>query len=472
MNLAQLVLKNTGVQVLAKVVVSSLRILASVLLARYLLVEGFGEYSILFVIMGIAEAFVDFGASHVSAGELTKDWEGRNRFVSNLMAIKVVLAGAALAVTVALANFMGYSDELRRALYIATPVYFFFVLTSSGLVLFETKLKMEYAALANSVDAIVYFACVLGVIHWGGNLVHLVLAVMVSKAVNMIITYYLVRQWVTPSLREWSLSDLAALFRKILPLGISLLMVILYHSVDIIMLSKMSGTEAVGIYGAAYRFVYILPTLSAMLLASVFPLLVRYRRDDRDQFRLIFQKCFDYTAIVAVFTFLVLLFASEAIIFILFGEAFLRSVPVLQILGGGVALMLFSSLMGPCFIVVDKQDKAMILAILGVVINVTLNLIMIPRLSYIGAAAATVITELSLLVPGTYLLMRYFGFELSLSVTGKAVMAGLLCAVFLRIANSDDSLVLLLVGMVCYFAILVLTGAIPKADVLVLRSKA
>ncbi len=471
-SLARIVLKNTFVQILGKGAVTFLRMLANVLLARYLLVEGFGEYSLLFVVVGLVEALVEFGSTNFSAGEIVKDWENRNGFLSNLMALKVMLAGAAMVITLILARFMGYSHQLTMALYLSTAVYFFFVFTSTGLVLFQANLKMEYSALANSLDAAIFFAFVIGVIHWHGNLVHLVTGLIAAKAVNTGITYYLVKKWTRPRLRFFNFFELKNLFKKILPVGVSLLMVILYNNIDILMLSKMSGIEAVGIYGAAYKFVYLLPTVSAMLMASIYPLMVQSWKDDRDHMKLIFQKAFDYTVILAVFTFLILFFTADSIINILFGSAFQRSVIVLQILGGGMAFMLLTSIVGPCYIIVDKQDRAMLLTILGVGLNVTLNLILIPRFSYTGAAAATVITEFSLLIPGTYLLMKYFQFALSMTVTGKALVAGLLCGILFEVVHFDNSLLLLPIGVPFYFGILYLMGAIPRVDLQALKVKA
>ena len=217
MNFAQIIFKNVAIQLLGKLVVIFLKILGNVFLARYLLVEGFGEYSVLFVMIGLIEVAIEFGSTNVLAGELVKNWKQRNRFLSDIIIIKLILAGTVVGFVTTLSKYIGFSQELRIALYLGSVVCLFLVLISLSLVVFEAKLKLQYSVLANTADAMVFFLFVIGVIKWKGNLIHLVLGLIVSKAVNAGISFFSARKWVTFRLTQPDPMEIKALFKKILP---------------------------------------------------------------------------------------------------------------------------------------------------------------------------------------------------------------------------------------------------------------
>ena len=84
---------------------------------------------------------------------------------------------------------------------------------------------------------------------------------------------------------------------------------------------------------------------------------------------------------------------SKEIILFLYGDNFLPSADALEILIFAGGIIFISTLVSTTLTAVNKQKVNMWLAFINVVFNIVLNLLLIPKWSYIGASIATVITE-------------------------------------------------------------------------------
>jgi O-antigen/teichoic acid export membrane protein len=89
-----------------------------------------------------------------------------------------------------------------------------------------------------------------------------------------------------------------------------------------------------------------------------------------------------------------------------------------------------------------------LVAMVGLVINVGVNLVVIPRYGYLGASWAVVVTEAALVVVGWLVLRAQLGTIHLVSTSWKAVVAGLVMGVFIYVANPHQSRVLLYVVVV------------------------
>jgi O-antigen/teichoic acid export membrane protein len=115
---------------------------------------------------------------------------------------------------------------------------------------------------------------------------------------------------------------------------------------------------------------------------------------------------------------LLILFAPQ-VVRILGGNMYGSSVTSMQVLSMAVALIWLSNLVDHGLIAVGKQGALLGIACLGLVVNVVINLVLIPIYGAEGAAAATVITEAAVLLPALYMLSRYIGEAPSFWVAGR-----------------------------------------------------
>jgi O-antigen/teichoic acid export membrane protein len=99
-----------------------------------------------------------------------------------------------------------------------------------------------------------------------------------------------------------------------------------------------------------------------------------------------------------------------------FTRGFEQSIPALRILAPSVALLFVNNAFIYTLTAINRQLDFTRLALVTLAVNVILNLVLIPPYSYLGAAAASTITEIALFAGGWWLLRRHLA---SLSVVGS-----------------------------------------------------
>jgi O-antigen/teichoic acid export membrane protein len=188
---------------------------------------------------------------------------------------------------------------------------------------------------------------------------------------------------------------------------------IIYFRIDVVMISVVQGTTAVGFYSVAYTLSEASCVVPSMLIAALFPVLSRLHRTSKMSFRDTCAQSMRYLLYLALpMAFFVTLWAKP-IVSILFGSRFDPSVAALQILIWAAALMYVTMVMGIAFVSANLQKVSMNVLFIMVAVNIGLNLLLIPKYSYYGASFATVATEASGLALQSFFLGRYdYGFGL------------------------------------------------------------
>ena len=138
------------------------------------------------------------------------------------------------------------------------------------------------------------------------------------------------------------------------------------------------------------------------------------------------------------------------------------SEPALQILALAIVFMFADNTFAATLNAIDKQNVFAFVAMVGLVINVGVNLVVIPRYGYLGASWAVVVTEAALVVVGWFVLRAQLGTIRLFGDSWKAVVAGVVMGAFIYVANPHHNRVLL-------FVVVVASALIYGAMLLLLR---
>jgi O-antigen/teichoic acid export membrane protein len=159
------------------------------------------------------------------------------------------------------------------------------------------------------------------------------------------------------------------------------------------MLSFLKGDEAVGYYNGAYIILSSLLLLPDAFVRSIFPLMSDFYQTGILSLAKTFIRSFKYLITAAILIVCIGFMLSKEIILFLYGDDFLPSASALEILIFAGGIIFISTLVSTTLTAVNKQRINMWLALINVFCNIVLNLLLIPKWSYIGASIATVITE-------------------------------------------------------------------------------
>ncbi len=174
-----------------------------------------------------------------------------------------------------------YAPDVRLAILIAGVPFVIGLATTSLTTVFQARLQMGRAAIADVAGRLAGFGALVAVVVADLGFLAVVASTAVGAAVALAVTVVLLR----PLLRVRPLSDRER-WRELLvpaiPIGLALAVNEIYFRADTFILSLFRPFAEVGLYTLAYRVFELLALLPAIVMTSVFPLLSRYLPDQRD----------------------------------------------------------------------------------------------------------------------------------------------------------------------------------------------
>jgi O-antigen/teichoic acid export membrane protein len=184
----------------------------------------------------------------------------------------------------------------------------------------------------------------------------------------------------------------------------------IYDRIDVVLLSALAGSLAVGIYAAPYRILNAIQILPFALMSALLPAISGITGNGNDQ-----QLCSRMTGFfysLALFPVLGITLLARPLVLLLLGNSFAESTPVLMILIWATIPMFVNFGLNTFLLARSHEKKFLRTTVVCAVVNIAANIILIPRFSYFAAAAVTILTEAVLLVQNVIIIRRARGFFL------------------------------------------------------------
>lgn len=165
---------------------------------------------------------------------------------------------------------------------------------------------------------------------------------------------------------------------------------------DSFILGILSGTKAVGLYMTAIKLVKI-PVLFivAYINALVPKIAFAVKEHNFDQVDLLVQKSFNYALFLSVPVGVGMFIAADFIIYLFAGANYMESVLPLKIMCAAIVpLALTNIFVWQILTPFSKEKYFMKTVVAGMIVSLTLNLLLIPRISHVGTAISTLVTEI------------------------------------------------------------------------------
>ncbi len=210
----------------------------------------------------------------------------------------------------------------------------------------------------------------------------------------------------------------------------------------------------------------VIELLSVTVMVAVFPLMSRtYASGQREMFDFMIEKLSFFNLIlslpIAIFTSLLAVPLSAWV----FGEGYTKTADVLQILIWFTVVTMVGNVFSKALLVQNQQRWLMIIRMGGLVLNIALNILLLPSIGVAGSALATLIAESVILV----LIVRSFTFPAGwwarvLRHLGRLALAALLLAGIVLLLRDVHPLLAALAGGPVYLAAVLGFGVIGKDD--------
>ena len=220
-----------------------------------------------------------------------------------------------------------------------------------------------------------------------------------STIVNQLILWpFLCRNKV--HLKKVSKKEILSNLKPTLILFIPVIATSIYNVMDKIMIGLFCDTKEVGFYENAEKMLNIMNTVVASLGTVTLPeITYLYHKGEYEKAKIIFQKSMKFIYFLAIPIIFGLLAVSNKFIVIYMGNEFEKTSILLKILVSSLLFTPFSSMIRMQILIPKSKDKEYIIAtISGAVVNLILNLIMIPLINSIGACISTIISHIVVLI--------------------------------------------------------------------------
>ena len=456
MSLTGVIGRNTILQFVGKVIGTILGFVTVILLLRYLAPGAYGYYTTIIAYLGFFSVIADLGLYLTLIKEMSKPDARPDHAVGNIMGLRIAAAVILLGVGLLIALVLPYPAVVKQGMLIGTLSFFFIAMNQLLVGVFQKHLKMFWMVTGEVLGRVVLLAGVWLVVNRDAGLLAIIGVVSLGSLVNFIVSFASARK-LEPIRLQFDWPYWWYVFKVTLPIAISIVLNLLYFRLDTIFLSLMKPAADVGLYGAAYKVLEILITFPNMFVGLLLPILTATAFVNRERFIQIFQKAFDALSIgtipLVVGGFLI---ARPLVIFISRSEAYAPSAPIFQVLVLAIGCLFLGSLSGHTIVAINAQRR-MVWAYLGVaILGLVSYFILIPPLSYYGAAIGTVLTEASIMLAGYFLIFRRMKFNLRFKAFGKAVLASLPMAATIWLLGSQHLFIQVSAGSIVYLGALYL----------------
>ena len=469
MNTIQRIAKNTAALFAAQFVVSILGLVLSIFIARNLGDVIFGKYSFALAFVAIFAVFSDLGYNTLLIREVARDKSQASKYLNNVISMRALLSLVLFALIAVTINLMGYPADTKNVVYLF-GIYTLLVSFSAVFkVTFRAFERMEYEAGITIFANIIRVSLGLLVLFLGYGLIELALVFLFSGVLDLLFGFLVCEsRFVKPKI-ELDFDFWKSTIKIALPMGMLSLFALIYIRIDTIMLSMMKGDAVVGWYNAAYNLVLAFTPIPQLFMNALFPLMSSYFVSSKDSLKIAYEKSFKYLFILGLPLAVGITLLAERFILLFYGEQFYPSIIALQILAWDI-LLIFSYM---CFAFIlasiDKQNQMAVIAGCAALINVILNLFLIPSFSYVGAAIATIVTETILITLYFMLISRSF-YKLPISkILIRPLIACLIMGLFIYYFININLILLILLAVLVYFISLYFVKGFSKEDLDLLR---
>ena len=462
-----LIFKNMGFLFVSDVITRFLSLALFLVIARVLGQEGLGNYSFIFAFAGIFFVLSDLGISTFFLREGSRNPERIQRYFKNALALKLFFGFLTIVTSVIVINFVNVTGELRMAVYIATFSIFFWGIKELFLTVFQVRQQMFFIGVARVIEMLLIVS--LGVYAVKGHgLVGLTLAFLASHFFVFLISVFACARLIKISLGfdfDFQKNFLIAS----LPFWFTGLFITITFRTDTVMIQLIRGAAETGIYNSSFRIMEALYFIPLAVISAVFPVMSRLYKTNPSVLTRLYRKMFYYLLALGLPIGVGTMMLADRIILFLYGEQFSGAGTALQILIWAEVAIFLYAITGHLLNAINRQLLFTLTAGSAAILNVAINLLLIPKFGYIGATVATVITSSFTLVLLFYLAGKNgYSFNV-LKISIKPVIAVAVMTLVLLALQDLHVLLIVLSSAITYFAVLLLINGVEEEELILVR---
>jgi O-antigen/teichoic acid export membrane protein len=469
-SLAQRTVRNTGMLFAARTG-SRLLVFGAFLIQQHTLgATRYGEFGVVVVLSNLASIVGDGGLQIVYLREGSRRPARLEAYLSVVLGAKIpLLLGSLVTLAAMLALTSGPS-----LFYLLLPAFGLLAFTSVANVLrstFYATGDMRYEAFETLSEGAILLVGTLVAAALRLGLAAYLLAYAASYLFTCVYAVIIIsRRYFRPRIR-FHFPASRRLLTMGLPFALVFLLNTIYFKIDVVILEALRGPTEVGYYQAGYKFLEGLSFIPQTVMNAVFPALSVLHLGQLAALRSAYTVTIKLLTAIAVPAAVALAFGAGPLMALL--RVYPQSGPAVRILALALVFLFVNNTFVFGLGAMNRQRDSVVLSVLSIAVNVSLNLIMIPLFpratGYLACSWATVITEVFLLVAGYVMVRR----QLQQLPWGLAVLpvlvSGALMVGVMAVLSAENVFWVAALGGAAYVGSLWVTGAISPDEVRMAR---
>jgi len=409
----QTIFKNTFWLSVSTVVNKLLALALVIYAARVLGAEEYGQFTFALAFVSLLMIFATFGLQPIVTREFAREEEKKEEFYS-ILSLKLVLAFCTFLLILATSFFVAQAHEIR--IVILALGLFFLLNGFIGICysFFHARQKMEYEAWFETLQTILIIALGLFVLFRFPSPANLSYAYVAAGFVSLVAMFAFFHFKIFPLKLQWDFLVWKKFLKMAWPLALIGLFGVIYSYTDSVMLGAWNMLEETGWYNAAYKIVTASLVPMGFVGAAFYPALSKFSKESAMQLQAAWNHELEIMIVLALPLVAGGMVLASNIIYSFYSVAFAPSILALQILILTAGFVFLYRPFYDVLIVLNQQTKTFWITVAGALLNVALNLILIPKYSLYGAAVATVATHFLVLLAMLFFVKRFTSMQLPL----------------------------------------------------------
>lgn len=386
------IVRNVFWAVTGKVVTLLSTLFVGILVARYLGPEQYGLMNYIISIVGLFTVFSTFGTTDIIIRELSKKDFSKEVVLGTSFLIRIALA---VIMLIGICVYLYFSNESAKTstlilIYTLTSIFSCFDVIRHY---FTSIIQNEYVVKSEITRTMVGAGIKIILLLLEAPLWAFIGA-LTFDFILLAFGYIFAYRKKVANIFDWKFDKVFAtlLLKTSFSLLLSSAAAVVYQRIDQVMISKMIDNTSLGYFSTALSFISIGMFVPTIVIQTVSPILVKYRKEDLHRYEVESQKIINIVTWGTIVLSCLTSFFSYYIIRYTYGVEYLAAVPVMQILAFKAVGLALSMTGGQLIIIENIHQIAFVRNIIACFVCIVCNYFLIPRWGIIGSAWATIIT--------------------------------------------------------------------------------
>ncbi|MFH1005817.1 MAG: oligosaccharide flippase family protein [Bacteroidota bacterium] len=384
--------------------------------------ENYGIYFAIFNFTFLLNIILDVGITNFNNKNIAQNNHLLTKYFSSLVIMKFMLAVIYIILTAIIGLIIGYDYRIMKLLLILGMNQFLISFTAylrsniAGLHLFWVD------SIVSVLDRFIMIILCLFLFRnpqWFGiegnlDIMHYVYAQTVAYLATSVITFIIVISKTEFFKFRFSRVFSIMIFKKSIPFAILIMLMAFYNRLDTVMLERMlpNGAEQSGIYAQAYRLLdatNMIAFLFAGLLLPIFSRMLKYKEPVEALVKLAFLLLIIPAVIIAIGC----CFYSSELMSLMYKEHIESSAVIFSLLMSCFAAISTTYIFGTLLTANGNLRELNLMATSGILINIVLNLFLIPRFQAVGSAVSSFVTQFLTAIMQVLIVQSIFKFKIN-----------------------------------------------------------